>query len=132
MLEPDLAASRGYEIGGKVSSEVDMHLLFYGVRPDINAVAGRGLGRALLPEVIIGSGKIPLVEYATPGRPTSALEPFVPHYDALLLATTAPPRYAQCVSTETIRLLPCTIKNYGGKPHLGVGLATEASVPDFL
>jgi L-fuculose-phosphate aldolase len=46
------------------------------------------LDQALLPEVIIGLGQIPLVRYATPGTPelSAAIEPFVPHYDALLLA----------------------------------------------
>jgi len=49
---------------------------------------GRALNQALLPEVIVGLGQIPLVQYATPGTPelSAALEPFVPHYDALLLA----------------------------------------------
>jgi L-fuculose-phosphate aldolase len=52
------------------------------------AVAGRGLDQALLPEVIIGLCQIPLVRYGTPGTPelSAALEPFVPHYDAMLLA----------------------------------------------
>ena len=80
----------------KVSSEVAMHLLFYRMRPDVNAichahpptatgfaVAGRALDEALLPEVIIGLGQIPLVRYATPGTPelSAALEPFVPNYE---------------------------------------------------
>jgi len=93
----------GAHISGKrkVSSEVAMHLLFYRMRPDVQAichahpptatgfaVAGRALDQALLPEVIIGLGQIPLVHYATPGTPelSAAIEPFVPHYDALLLA----------------------------------------------
>lgn len=93
----------GVHISGsrKVSSEVAMHLLFYRMRPDVQAichahpptatgfaVAGRALDQALLPEVIIGLGQIPLVRYATPGTPelSAAIEPFVPHYDALLLA----------------------------------------------
>src|ERR1700680_2447049 len=93
----------GAHISGsrKVSSEVAMHLLFYRMRPDVNAIchahpptatgfaaAGRALNQALLPEVIIGLGQIPLVRYATPGPPelSAAIEPFVPHYDALLLA----------------------------------------------
>jgi L-fuculose-phosphate aldolase len=93
----------GLHISGdrKVSSELAMHLLFYRMRPDVNAichahpatatsfaVAGRALDQALLPEVIIGLGQIPLVRYATPGTPdlSAALEPYVPHYDALLLA----------------------------------------------
>ena len=85
----------------KASSELAMHLLFYRIRPDVNAIchahpptatgfaaAGRGLDRALLPEVVVGLGQIPLVQYATPGTPelSAVLEPFAPHYDALLLA----------------------------------------------
>lgn len=106
MLAPeDLVVTdlHGQQISGdrRVSSELAMHLLFYSMRPDVNAichahppnatgfaVAGRGLDQALLPEVIIGLGRIPLVRYATPGTPDlgAALEPYVPHYDALLLA----------------------------------------------
>jgi len=93
----------GRQLSGdrKVSSELAMHLLFYRMRPDVNAichahpptatgfaVAGRALDQALLPEVIVGLGQIPLVRYATPGTPdlSAVLEPLVPHYDALLLA----------------------------------------------
>jgi len=93
----------GKQIGGqrKVSSELAMHLLIYRSRQDVNAVchahppsatgfaaAGRALDQALLPEVIIGLGQIPLVRYATPGTPelSAAIEPFVLNYDALLLA----------------------------------------------
>ena len=93
----------GRQLSGhrKVSSELGLHLLFYRMRPDVNAichahpptatgfaVAGRGLDQALLPEVIVGLGRIPLVRYATPGTPelSDAVEPHVPHYDALLLA----------------------------------------------
>ena len=94
---------QGRQLAGerKFSSEIAMHLLFYRMRPDVNAichahpptatgfaVAGRALDQALLPEVIIGLGKIPLVRYATPGTAelSDAIEPLVPHYDALLLA----------------------------------------------
>jgi len=106
MLAPeDLVVTdlEGRQLAGerKFSSELAMHLLFYNMRPDVNAichahpptatgfaVAGRGLDQALLPEVIVGLGRIPLVRYATPGTPelSAALEPYVPHYDALLLA----------------------------------------------
>jgi L-fuculose-phosphate aldolase len=85
----------------KISSEAGMHLLFYRMRPDVNAVchghpatatgfavAGQGLDQALLPEVVVCLGKIPLVRYATPGTAdlSAVLEPHIPHYDALLLA----------------------------------------------
>ena len=106
MLTPEdlvVTNSDGEQISGtrKPSSELAMHLLFYRMRPDVNAichahpptatgfaVAGRGLDRALLPEVIVGLGQVPLVQYATPGTPelSAVVEPFVPHYDALLLA----------------------------------------------
>jgi L-fuculose-phosphate aldolase len=93
----------GHKCAGdrSISSEILMHLLFYRMRPDVNAVchahpitatgfasAGRALDQALLPEVIIGLGQVPLVRYATPGTPdlSHALEPFVESYDALLLA----------------------------------------------
>ena len=100
LVVADLA---GHQISGtrRISSELAMHLLFYRVRPDVNAVchahppiatgfavAGRGLDRALIPEVVVGLGQIPLVQYATPGTSDlpAVLEPFAPHYDALLLA----------------------------------------------
>src|SRR5271155_5587609 len=100
LVVTDLA---GKQISGerKSSSELAMHLLFYRMRPDVHAichahpptatgfaVAGRALDQALLPEVIIGLSQIPLVKYGTPGTPelSAALEPSVPHYDALLLA----------------------------------------------
>ena len=106
MLAPtDLVVTdlEGRQISGtrKASSELGMHLLFYRARPDVNAichahpptatgfaVAGRGLDRALLPEVVVGLGQVPLVQYATPGTPelSAVLEPYAPHYDALLLA----------------------------------------------
>ena len=93
----------GRQIQGdrQISSEAGMHLLFYQMRPDVQAVchahpptatgfaaSGQGLDQALLPEVVVCLGKVPLVRYATPGTSdlSTALEPFVPHYDALLLA----------------------------------------------
>lgn len=106
MISPDdlvIIDLDGRHLSGsrKASSELAMHLLFYRMRPDVNAIchahpptatgfatAGRALDQALLPEVIIGLGQVPLVRYATPGTAelSQALEPFVLHYDALLLA----------------------------------------------
>jgi L-fuculose-phosphate aldolase len=106
MVEPEdlvITDLDGRQLAGqrRFSSEIAMHLLYYRMRPDVHAIchahpptatgfaaAGRALDQALLPEVIIGLGQIPLVRYATPGTPdlSAALEPFVPHYDALLLA----------------------------------------------
>jgi len=82
------------------TSEIAMHLTIYSMRPDVRSVvhahppvatgfatAGRALDKALLPEVIIQLGAVPLAAYGLPG--TSALcdgmLPFIPQYDALLL-----------------------------------------------
>ena len=106
MMTPDdlvIMDVEGHHLHGDrgVSSEAGMHLLFYQMRADVQAVchahpstatgfaaAGQGLDQALLPEVVVGLGKVPLVRYATPGTSdlSAVLEPYVPHYDALLLA----------------------------------------------
>jgi L-fuculose-phosphate aldolase len=85
----------------KQSSEIAMHLLIYEMRPDIRAVvhnhppcatayaaAGIPLNKALISEVVLALGCIPLAEYGTPGTPelTDRLKPFVQSYDALLMA----------------------------------------------
>src|SRR6202049_2245653 len=93
----------GRRISGKrrVSSEIGMHLLIYRLRPDVQgivhahpptatgfAASGYDLNRPLVCEVVVGLGSIPLARYGTPGTPelTDALEPLVPHHDAILMA----------------------------------------------
>ena len=93
----------GRKIGGKhdVSSEVAMHLAAYRTRDDVRAVvhahppvatafavAGEGLPGDVLPELILQLGDVPLVPYATPGTSAlpEAMAPFLPNYDAFLLA----------------------------------------------
>jgi L-fuculose-phosphate aldolase len=83
------------------TSEIAMHLAIYQARPDVFAVvhahppvatgfavAGRPLTLALLPEVIVRLGCVPLAEYGTPGTPalSDGMLPFVPKYDAILLS----------------------------------------------
>ena len=85
----------------KASSEIAMHTLIYRLRSDVNAVvhchpqastayaaAGIPLNKALISEVVLALGCIPIADYGTPGTPelTEALTPFVEHYDALLMA----------------------------------------------
>lgn len=82
------------------TSEIAMHVTIYQTRSDVFsvvhahppvatgfAVAGRPLNLALLPEVVIGLGCVPLAEYGTPGTPalSDGLRPYVPKYDAILL-----------------------------------------------
>jgi L-fuculose-phosphate aldolase len=83
------------------TSEILMHTTIYEVRPDVQAVvhahppvatgfavAGRPLNLALLPEVIIGLGSIPLAEYALPGTAalSDSLRPLIVSHDAVLMA----------------------------------------------
>jgi L-fuculose-phosphate aldolase len=83
------------------TSEIAMHLTIYQMRPDVSAVvhahppvatgfavAGRALDLALLPEVIVGLGCVPLAQYGLPGTPalSQGMLPYIPNYDAILLA----------------------------------------------
>ena len=65
--------------GGKVSTEVRLHLAAYRVRPDVGAVvhghpptavaftlAGLSLDQRLVPESVVALGEIPTAAYATP------------------------------------------------------------------
>ncbi len=92
----------GEQIEGEraCTSEIKMHITIYSMRPDVRSVvhahppvatgfatAGRALDKALLPEVIINLGAVPLAAYGLPGTPalSDGMLPFIPHYDALLL-----------------------------------------------
>jgi len=84
-----------------VSSEIAMHMTIYRMRPDIFAVVhahpptatgfaacGLALDQALISEVLLSLGDVPLARYATPGTSelSEALEPFIPDHDAVLMA----------------------------------------------
>src|SRR5215831_1680258 len=106
MMHPDdliIVDMKGNKIAGRKerTSEILMHLTVYEMRPDIKAVvhahppvatgfatAGRPLNLALLPEVIIGLGCVPLAGYGLPGTPalTEPMLPLIPKYDALMMA----------------------------------------------
>jgi L-fuculose-phosphate aldolase len=94
---------KGNKISGRAqgTSEIAMHTTVYGLRPDVKAVvhahppvatgfatAGRELNLALLPEVVIGLGCVPLADYGLPGTPalTEPMLPLIPKYDALMMA----------------------------------------------
>jgi L-fuculose-phosphate aldolase len=83
------------------TSEIALHLTIYRIRPDVNAVlhahppvatgfavAGRALDLAILPEVVIGLGSVPLAKYGLPGTPelTAGMLDLIPKYDAILMA----------------------------------------------
>lgn len=106
MMEPDdlvVVDTQGAKLHGRrnVSSEIAMHLLIYRLRQDVKGVvhahpptatgyaaAGLPLNQALISEIVLALGCIPIARYGTPGTPelTEALEPLVPQYDAILMA----------------------------------------------
>ncbi len=106
MMEPEdlvVVDMQGRKVTGQrnVSSEIAMHLLIYRQRADVAgivhahpptatgyAAAGIALNQALISEIVLALGCIPIARYGTPGTPelTEALEPLVPHYDAILMA----------------------------------------------
>lgn len=83
------------------SSELAMHLLIYGERPDIHAVchahpphgtafavAGLPIDQPILSEVILTLGCVPIASYGTPSTEelTEAMRPLVKRHNALLMA----------------------------------------------
>jgi L-fuculose-phosphate aldolase len=105
MMTPDdliVCDCEGNKVEGRRerTTEMAMHMTIYGMRPDVHAVvhahppvatgfavAGRCLNMALLPEVVIGLGSVPLAEYGLPGTPalTEGMLPYIPKYDAILM-----------------------------------------------
>jgi L-fuculose-phosphate aldolase len=106
MMAPDDMVTTdldGQKLSGRrnPSSELGMHLLIYRRRPDINAVchahppvatgfaaSGVALNKAILSELVLSLGCIPVARYGTPGTRelTEAIEPLVESYDAILMA----------------------------------------------
>jgi L-fuculose-phosphate aldolase len=106
MLETDdiiVADMQGRKIAGphEVSSEIQMHVLIYGMRPDVGgvchahpptatgfAVAGIAIDEPVLAEAAVVLGPVPVAPYGTPGTPelAASLEPFVTDHDAILMS----------------------------------------------
>jgi L-fuculose-phosphate aldolase len=118
---------QGNKIEGRKerTSEIAMHLLIYNMRPDIKSVvhahppvatgyatAGRPLNQALLPEVIIGLGCVPLADYGLPGTPalTDGMLPYIPKYEAILMANHGAVCYGPDVFTAYFKME--TVEHY--------------------
>lgn len=106
MMEPEdlvIVDMNGQKVSGKrtASTEIGMHLLIYRLRPDVHgivhahpttatgyAAAGIPLNKALVSEVVLSLGSIPLAKYGTPGTPEliETLDPLIPDHDAILMA----------------------------------------------
>jgi L-fuculose-phosphate aldolase len=125
---------------GRPSSEMQMHLRVYRSRPEVGAVchahppiatgfaaAGRALEEAVLPEVVMDLGTIPLAPYGTPGTMelSAGLQSLVPNHDAILLANHGVVTCAQDLVTAYYRMetvehfahVLWTAETLGG-PHL--------------
>lgn len=93
----------GEKISGanKPTSEIDMHLTIYRIRPDVGAVvhahpctatgfasAGIALDTPLCSEIVVTLGSVPLAPYATTGTMelSKSLAPFIPDHNAILMA----------------------------------------------
>jgi len=94
---------RGHTMRGtrEATSEIDMHLIVYRMRPDVRAVVhahpplttafascGIALDQPLCSEIAITLGSVPLAQYATTGTLAVAesLLPFLMDHDAIMLA----------------------------------------------
>jgi len=124
MMTPDdlvITDLEGNKISGRrnASSELAMHLLIYRLRPDIHSVchahpptatgyaaAGVPLNKALVSEIVLSLGCIPVARYGTPGTPelSEALEPLVQGYDAILMANHGVVTYGQDLMTAFFRM----------------------------
>ncbi len=106
--------ANGKKLSGRrnASSELAMHLLIYKLRPEVNGVvhahppvstgfaaAGLPLNQALLAEVVLALGCVPLAPYGTTGTPelSDALRPLIPQFDAILMANHGVVTYAEDV-----------------------------------
>lgn len=106
MMQPDemvIVDLRGARLSGarRPSSEINMHLTIYRMRPEVGAVvhahpctatafasSGIALDEPLCSEVVITLGRVPLAPYATTGTNelSESLRPFIPDHNAILMA----------------------------------------------
>lgn len=112
---------RGNRISGarERTTEINMHLTIYDLRPDIQAVvhahppvstgfatAGKPLNLALLPEVVISFGCVPIAKYGLPGTSelTAPMRPLIPKHNALLMANHGVVAYGEDVFQAYFRM----------------------------
>jgi L-fuculose-phosphate aldolase len=123
-MHPDdliIVDMKGNKIEGRKerTSEILMHLTIYEMRADIHSVvhahppvatgfasAGRPLNMALLPEVIIGLGCVPLADYGLPGTPelTEPMLPYIPKYEAIMMGNHGAVCYGEDVFKAFFRM----------------------------
>lgn len=124
MMHPDemvIVDLEGEKLSGacQPSSEINMHLTIYRMRPEIGAVvhahpctatafasAGIALDEPLCSEVVITLGAVPLAPYATTGTTelSDSLRPFIPGHDAILMANHGVVTYGRDLRQAYLRM----------------------------
>src|SRR5689334_8803330 len=111
----------GQKLSGarRPSSEINMHLTIYRMRPDVGAVvhahpctatafasAGIALDEPLCSEIVITLGDVPLAPYATTGSSelSESLKPFIPSHNAILMANHGVVTYGQDLRQAYLRM----------------------------
>ena len=127
----------------KVSSEWPMHRVIYLARPDVNAVvhfhppyatgfavAGLSLDKAILSEVVLTLGCVPLADYGTPSTRelTDAIEPYLAYHDALLMANHGAVAYADTLEHAFNKLE--TLEHTCKISAIARSLGNENTIPD--
>lgn len=127
----------------KVSSEWPMHRVIYQHRPDIQAVvhahpphatgfavAGLSLSKAILSEVVLTLGCVPLAAYGTPSTRelTDAIEPYLEFHDALLMANHGAVAYAGTLEHAFNKLE--TLEHTCKISFIARSLGNENTIPD--
>ena len=127
----------------KVSTEWPMHRTIYQHRPDIHAVvhchppyatgfavAGLSLDKAILSEVVLTLGCVPLTDYGTPSTRelTDAIEPFLEFHDALLMANHGAVAYADTLEKAFNKLE--TLEHTCKISAIARSLGNENTIPD--
>ena len=126
----------------QASSEMGMHLSVYQERPEIRAcvhshapyatafaVAGIGLARDVLPEVVLLVGDIPLTDYAPPGTDEVAkvIRPHLPTCNALLLRNHGLLTFGRSLDEAYHRHE--TVEHYAKIVHLARQLGNVDAIP---
>ena len=124
MMQPEdliIVDQKGNKISGRSerTSEIAMHLAIYDLRADVKAVvhahppmstgfaaAGRSLNLALLPEIVVAMGCVPLAGYGLPGTPalTEPMLPLIPKHNAILMANHGAVCYGEDVFQAYFRM----------------------------
>lgn len=143
MVVVDLAGNALEPSAYKVSSEWPMHRIIYENRPDIHAVchahpphatafsvAGLSLSKAILSEVVLTLGCVPLAAYGTPSTRelTDAIEPYLQYHDALLMANHGAVAYAANIEQAFNKLE--TLEHTCKISLLARSLGNENTIPD--